>query len=209
MMIQCEDGTVFATYDDYLKSSQWQKKRSERLKIDKMRCQLCGRPMDLQVHHLTYASIGHENVYRDLLTLCKYCHEEVEQNKKTRRIPVSPYSYAYRRQLAKQFAIEHQQDDLSNVGIGKVDFCNLEEIKAHFFPYLIEHGYKGELGNTTIIIDFFRIKRYAKILEMIEHHFPEDEIYKRTLFSKSMIRKVCANPSAYERLIKNNSYMED
>ena len=47
-------------YDKYLKSPQWQAKRSERLKIDNYTCQRCGLKTNLkcyswlEIHHLNY-----------------------------------------------------------------------------------------------------------------------------------------------------------
>ena len=38
--------------------------------------------MDLQVHHLNYDHVGNEDVYNDLITLCKYCHQSIEEQKK-------------------------------------------------------------------------------------------------------------------------------
>ena len=69
-------------YTEYLRSDTWQRLRSQRLKIDHYKCQLCGRPFDLQVHHIYYPQeLGTEDVYSDLITLCEYCHEAVEQQK--------------------------------------------------------------------------------------------------------------------------------
>lgn len=69
-------------YVEYLKSAEWQAKRNERLRIDNYTCQRCGGKRDLQVHHLTYANIGHEDVHSDLITMCKDCHEDIEKAKR-------------------------------------------------------------------------------------------------------------------------------
>lgn len=70
------------TYQEYLKSPQWQQKRSERLKIDGYKCQRCGFTRALEVHHINYERLYHEDVSRDLVTLCKKCHKEVEAQKR-------------------------------------------------------------------------------------------------------------------------------
>ena len=69
-------------YREYLKSDEWQKKRSERLKIDGYKCAKCGFTRALEVHHINYERIFHEDVSRDLITLCKKCHNEIEAQKK-------------------------------------------------------------------------------------------------------------------------------
>lgn len=75
-------------YMKYIKESkEWQDKRSERLKIDNYTCQRCGSKRNLQVHHLTYANFGHEDVHNDLITMCKNCHEDIEREKRENARP--------------------------------------------------------------------------------------------------------------------------
>ena len=68
-------------YQSYLMSEAWRQKAEERLRIDEHRCQMCGchgtATNPLQVHHLTYHNIYHENAEKDLVTLCKACHLDV------------------------------------------------------------------------------------------------------------------------------------
>ena len=71
------------TYSEYLNSQEWQRKRSERLQLDGYKCQRCGFTRSLEVHHINYDRLYHEDVSRDLITLCKKCHSEIEAQKKT------------------------------------------------------------------------------------------------------------------------------
>ncbi len=69
-------------YTQYIKSDAWEAKKEERKKIDGYRCVCCGRSEDhtrrgLQVHHITYERLGHENVYTDLCTVCGSCHKKI------------------------------------------------------------------------------------------------------------------------------------
>lgn len=66
---------------NYYSSPAWAAKRTERLKIDGFRCARCGFTRALEVHHINYDRFGHEDVSRDLITLCKKCHKEVETQK--------------------------------------------------------------------------------------------------------------------------------
>lgn len=75
-------------YGEYLKSEQWQKVRSQRLKIDNYKCQRCGNGDNLQVHHITYDNIFNEDVHNDLITLCWGCHQIVEKEKKQIRAQI-------------------------------------------------------------------------------------------------------------------------
>jgi hypothetical protein len=72
----------YQTLNDYYKSPAWAEKRNERLKIDGFRCAKCGFTRALEVHHINYERLGHEDVSRDLITLCKKCHKEIETQKK-------------------------------------------------------------------------------------------------------------------------------
>jgi len=72
------------SYEEYLRSSEWQEKRTKRLLLDNFTCQCCGSRHDLQVHHLSYdnLNLGSEDIYSDLITLCKTCHKYIEERKK-------------------------------------------------------------------------------------------------------------------------------
>ena len=62
-------------YALYLKSPEWKERRMRHLKSVGFRCQVCshsGQPID--VHHRTYERRG-EEYYRDLIALCRSCHE--------------------------------------------------------------------------------------------------------------------------------------
>lgn len=60
-------------YTRYISSDAWREKRKRRLSIDRYRCANCGSRESLQVHHLSYARLGHERM-SDLVTLCRGCH---------------------------------------------------------------------------------------------------------------------------------------
>ena len=62
------------TYNDSLQSQHWKDVRNQRLLLDGNKCCVCGNEERLNVHHVSYKNLGHENVENDLVTLCKYCH---------------------------------------------------------------------------------------------------------------------------------------
>lgn len=65
-------------YKAYLESEAWKVRAKQRLEIDNYTCQGCGSKggalNPLQIHHLRYDNIYHEDIYRDLVTLCRSCH---------------------------------------------------------------------------------------------------------------------------------------
>lgn len=72
-------------YAEYLKSDRWREIAKKRLEIDNYECQMCGCKgtsiNPLEVHHLSYAYIYHEDerVYQDLVTLCHCCHKQIHK----------------------------------------------------------------------------------------------------------------------------------
>ncbi|WP_368217655.1 HNH endonuclease [Blautia obeum] len=51
---------------------------------------MCGRPEakcrnGLQVHHITYQRLGHEDIYNDLVSLCPGCHKKIHSYYRRKR----------------------------------------------------------------------------------------------------------------------------
>ena len=71
-------GTVknlgFASYSEYLQSWLWTNKRDFMLDQFPV-CYKCKEEKAVCVHHKTYERVGNEGI-RDLITLCKNCHEK-------------------------------------------------------------------------------------------------------------------------------------
>ncbi len=76
-------------YKNYVRSREWKRKKLERLAIDDYRCVMCGRHISrcstLQVHHITYKNLGHENALADLCTVCGSCHKKLHNYYNRRR----------------------------------------------------------------------------------------------------------------------------
>jgi 5-methylcytosine-specific restriction endonuclease McrA len=62
-------------YRSYIVSKEWYARRAGRLIAADFSCQQCGSNVALQVHHLTYKRLGHEEP-SDLIVLCRICHQE-------------------------------------------------------------------------------------------------------------------------------------
>lgn len=60
-------------YLSYIRSDAWKARRKRALFLAGYRCQICGSKSRLQVHHVTYANLGHE-LDQDLTVLCRVCH---------------------------------------------------------------------------------------------------------------------------------------
>lgn len=193
-------------YKTYLQSAEWQKKRNERLKIDDYKCQKCGRPFDLQVHHLTYDRIGHEDMC-DLITLCKHCHARIEEYKTKYRL-AGVENYGEYRQTKKkhsdnvaEFCKLYESCDYS--AGGNLDLCKLKEVEPYLFSYLGKCGDAYPNNGTSTVIGYFAQKRWAIILDYINKGYPKHIAKKYLKFSNTMIEKVYADPEEYARRIKN------
>ncbi len=76
-------------YQEYLISSHWKTIRERKLKSSNYRCERCGSPYMLQVHHLTYGNLQSEND-KDLKVLCDYCHKTVHGIPTGNQRPIIP-----------------------------------------------------------------------------------------------------------------------
>lgn len=68
-------------YIEYINSPEW-RVRSRLYRNKHPKCELCGcnDRFKLQTHHISYRNIGHESD-EDLMTVCRYCHEFIEEVK--------------------------------------------------------------------------------------------------------------------------------
>lgn len=66
----------YPTYEAYLQSHKWSKKREAALKEADYKCSICGGKDNLQVHHLSYKEVEGEDVSQ-VRVLCRPCHEKV------------------------------------------------------------------------------------------------------------------------------------
>ena len=60
-------------YDNYLNSFGWRERAAEVKRRADGRCEMCDRPGDTDVHHLSYRDVGNEDLV-DLAALCRRCH---------------------------------------------------------------------------------------------------------------------------------------
>lgn len=61
------------THNAYLLSAEWEERRKRALRRAGQKCQACSGTRELQVHHNTYARVGHE-FDTDLFVMCDRCH---------------------------------------------------------------------------------------------------------------------------------------
>ena len=156
--------------------------------------------MDLQVHHINYDRIGHENVESDLITLCKYCHKEIEEMKDA-YTSLMNYRQAGQRRLELHFCESYQQKDYS--GGGSLNMCNINVIREEWEKWVEQFGLfhlKGKIRVTTVI-EYFRTKRIQMIIAMEDAGASPDEIRAHGI-SYNMVKKYYGNREFAERMIE-------
>ena len=76
-----ENAFTYDNYLSYLETKKWADLRNQRLKLDDYKCAVCGSPYSLEVHHLLYPRIlGTEHIDH-VVTLCRSCHQAIEERK--------------------------------------------------------------------------------------------------------------------------------
>jgi 5-methylcytosine-specific restriction endonuclease McrA len=74
-------------YREYLRSDRWKKQRKRTFQNHGRRCVVCGSEK-VEVHHLTYKSLGNEDPKKHLLPLCREHHQQVHIYAEERRMHV-------------------------------------------------------------------------------------------------------------------------
>ena len=191
---------------DYYRTETWQRLRSERLKIDNYKCQMCGRPLDLQVHHIRYPEqLGTESVYDDLITLCKYCHEKVETEKAEYRQTVQGniYEERRRRELAKrhvqEFIRRNEQNDYS--AGGNLNLTQISVIKEEYAKWCNMMGYDPDDSCYVITIQsYFRNRRIEDIFRQKARGADYNFLLQKG-YSKGMVFKYWNNKKLAESIV--------
>lgn len=59
---------------EYMQSEKWKALKLSRLRIAQNKCESCGSPYNLHLHHITYERLTQELI-EDVVLLCKSCHQ--------------------------------------------------------------------------------------------------------------------------------------
>ena len=144
------------------------------------------------MHHLNYDNVGHENVSTDLITLCKFCHTDIENEKKAYKARQGyATNWTNQRRLELMFCKAIQHKDLSSGG--NLNLTNKDVIRKAWREWTIINGIHFREVRVTTVIDYFRNKRIRLILAMSAAGASPDEIMARGI-SYSMVHKYYNNP---------------
>ena len=188
-------------FDVYLNSTEWHKKRIERLKIDGWACVECGARENLHVHHINYDNIGNENVGEDLATLCRSCHEKIEEQKRIDRQKQKTVALISEKSIqpadetiisqwaALEFCKENLKDDYS-MG-GSKNYCRIDIVKPELGEWLKKQGLECCYSAIKIVLDFFSARRYEVIFRLLDcEKLSVTAIERKMKFKRKMIDSV-------------------
>ena len=146
---------------------------------------------------MTYKNWPNENM-TDLITLCNHCHKAIEAEKKYG----SDDSFAIvARAFVKLFIKEYAPRDYS--AQGDLNLCDFTVIKRYLYPYLMSKGLDADtstMGATTVQ-EYFRNRRYEKILSIMEAGGEKEDVRRRYRFSEAMLTRVFSHPEKAKRLL--------
>lgn len=139
--------TPNAEYQEYLDSDSWKIRRQNALDMFGNRCTVCNtdeKPLD--VHHRTYENFKNELALRDLIVLCRKCHELFETNKRVG----PPGDTKYWRAVAGSVAEQVRQAWDSEVQTGDYNWCAVNS--SHWGPVIaVEPNHKAVILTTMIM----------------------------------------------------------
>jgi hypothetical protein len=157
--------------NEYYKSPEWAEKRNARLKLDGFKCAKCGFTRALEVHHINYDRYGNEDVSRDLITLCKKCHQEIEEQKrKLNPVKRTEYHSVY---LAGKIRCNGWREKIANIRDHSINQYETKPILVNasltiMGPFFIscDHGcYHGDRTHGV------GLNKYCKDVDGTLYHF--------------------------------------
>jgi hypothetical protein len=135
------------TYSELLTDPRWQKKRLEIMERDGFVCKKCEHgDITLNVHHIEYKKglLPWEYPSNSLITLCKYCHLEIEELKK--RNDKTPFN---------EISIYHIMNDTRTIRVVFVVHGHVCSLKHYYKDKEVDHFPFGGKKN-RIISEMFK-----------------------------------------------------
>lgn len=213
---------TYQEYKRYLTSETWNELRKARFEIDGYECYACKSPIDLQVHHLTYARLGNEDI-GDLLTLCKHCHERYhiieklsteirerdriaeEKKQQEDRKAYEQAIWNTMKQDAKRVCNEFmnkciEKDYCRN---GPIDLLNWTFFDLELDKIIKEHSLSERtlwFVNKLTLREYVYYQRLLHLKQCKESGLTKKQVMETSLISKSMIRDWYDSEKLYTKI---------
>jgi hypothetical protein len=183
------------SYSEYINGPAWKAKREEKLRQVGRRCECCGSSNRLEVHHLTYVRLFHEDL-NDLMVLCFYHHmaaEECASNGEVRKKGdplrlrsktlklLQEYGTRKERQKSENIPSNRTQEKLMQepwlaeaMKQGKKEFKKI--VRKHLGNY---SNFSSIMANGIAIYNRARKHKNHKPAQSKEHFDPEASLQKK------------------------------
>lgn len=197
-------------YEEYLQTEQFDKLRQTVLLRDHNRCVICGSISELQIHHLTYRNVYHENT-QDLITLCRKCHATYHAIEKKKEAVEEIYLHDIK---TEKSAREKEWEDikLKNERDARESDLVVEEIKADYLDSdycrngdldlmdwgilnaiigkkCKEHNIEYFSGGKNELRNYFLYRRCEFFLRCIDKKISLNRMIKETKFNPQWLEK--------------------
>lgn len=198
---------VKSKYEIYLGSEQFADLRQKVLRRDHNKCRACGSTENLQVHHLSYRNIYHEEL-DDLVCLCRNCHaafhavnelqkfyDELHENRAKREAEERQRQFENDRERIESLELEimeeikeeyASQDYAKN---GDLNMCEWYVLNPIIAAKCAEKGHDGWFSKKIELRNWFLYRRYELLLRCIESGRSLDVVIKNTKFNPDWLAK--------------------
>ena len=209
---------VKSKYEIYLESEQFADLRKKVLRRDNNKCRACGSTENLQVHHLSYKNIYHEEL-DDLVCLCRNCHaafhavnelqkfydelheykwqREMEERREQREKEIEDNRKKHEEERERIESIENEiveeiKDEYSKqdyVNNGDFDMTDWSVLNPIIESKCREKGIDGWFSKKTELRNWFLYRRYAMLLRCIEKNLSFNFVRDHTKYDSSWLYK--------------------
>lgn len=200
---------VPTTYEAYLQTEAFDRIRQKVFARDHYRCVVCESMDYLQVHHLTYDNVYHEEL-EDLITLCRQCHaayHAVDNRAKALQASrIQPWEERRQQYEKERIDRENARNSIETIIKEKYlprDYCKdgdldmadwkvlnaiiEKEEKAYCEPRDIDRN--RVYVSKTDLRDWFLCRRYELLLRCLDNNFTLRKVTEGTKFDSNWVQK--------------------
>lgn len=190
---------VYREYDVYLESAEFAEFREKVFERDGHTCITCGSQNNLQVHHLTYLHVYHENL-DELVCVCRKCHEifhnldnrkrYIEEKYRNEIIEARKQEYKEKDKVRQEVIAEvkRRYADADYAKNGTVDMCDWKNLNPIIQAVCEDLGYDSYPPKQELQQWFF-YRRCELFLRCLDKGLSIDTVEKKTLFTRRYLEK--------------------
>lgn len=180
-------------YEKYLQSKEWKNKKLDRLAFDNWQCAFCHKPLSsCETHHIKYTALGHEDIEKDIISLCHDCHKSFHDtwNKTNYWEDNNPYTHWKTYSLSHTAKLCHDYLKEDFFFGGKYNLCSQDTIYGFIDQYFRENGISESIPIFEQDIKLYvRNKRYEILFNAVAGARSLDESFLENMLDKMFGKK--------------------